>query len=286
MPKRERVYRAEGVVLRRFDLGEADRLTTIFTRHYGKLRLIAKGVRKPGSRKAGHLEPFTRVALMMARGREIDLITQAEAIDSYPQLRSDLYKLGHASYLVELLDRFTLEEGESNDPVYNLLVNSLTRLASTTSPPSGVILYFELRLLELLGYRPELFRCVECSREIRPEDQYFSAHQGGVVCPRCGRTHKDTRSITLPALKLMRHFQRSNFERAVAPRVSQQIQSEVEATMLSYITYLLERRLNTPGFIRRIRDFDGEDGVYQAESSKANIATSTAINEDLETTED
>lgn len=262
MPKRERVYRAEGVVLRRQDLGEADRLNTIYTRNFGKIRVVAKGVRKLHSRKAGHLEPFTRVTLMMARGRELDLITQAEALDTFPHLRSDLLKLSQASYLVELLDRFTVEEGEGNLALYNLLLNSFTRLASSSTRASGTILYFELRLLEILGYRPELFRCVGCGVEIRPESQFFSSHLGGALCPNCGRSKHNIRRISLPALKLMRHFQRSNFETAVSPKVASDVQNEVENTMQSYITYLLERHLNTPGFIRRIRDFEISDGEY------------------------
>jgi DNA repair protein RecO (recombination protein O) len=246
-------------------LGEADRLTTIYTRNFGKLRLVAKGVRKPRSRKAGHLEPFTRVTLMMARGRELDLITQAEAIETFPHLRSDLMKLGHASYLVELLDRFTVEEGEGNLTLYNLLLNSLDRLASTSTRPSGVILYFELRLLELLGFRPELFRCVEGGEEIKPEDQAFSAHRGGVVCPQCSRSKHNVRRISLSALKLMRHFQRSSYDDAVSPRVGMDVQIEVEEIMQMYITYLLERRLNVPGFIRRIRGIEISEEEYRGE---------------------
>jgi DNA repair protein RecO (recombination protein O) len=202
---------------------------------------------------------------MMARGRELDLITQAEAIETYPHLRSDLLKLGHASYLVELLDRFTVEEGEGNLTLYNLLLNSLNRLASGSTRPSGIILYFELRLLELLGYRPELFRCVECGEEIRPEDQFFSPHQGGVLCPQCSRSKHNVHRISLSALKLMRHFQRSSYENAVSPRVAVEIQNEVESIMQVYLTYLLERRLNAPGFIRRVRDFEVSDEGYRGE---------------------
>ncbi len=259
MPKRERVYKAEGVVLRRQDLGEADRLTTIYTKSLGKLRLVAKGVRKPRSRKAGHLEPFTRVALMMAKGRNLDLITQAEAIETFPDIRTDLMKLGHASYLIELLDRFTVEEGEGNLALYNLLLNSLNRLSIGSVGASGIILYFELRLLELLGYRPELSKCVGCGVEIQPQSQYFSSHGGGVLCPKCGRSKREARQISLPALKLLRHYQRSDFETAITPRVSEEVQLEIENTMQAYITYLLERRLNTPEFIRRLRSFGAPD---------------------------
>lgn len=253
---RERIYRAEGIVLRRQDLGEADRLTTIYTRNFGKLRVVAKGVRKTRSRKAGHLEPFTRVALMMAKGRELDIVTQAEAIETFPHLRSDLMKLSHASYLLELLDKFTVEGGDGNLALFNLLVNSLNRLATSSASPPKIILYFELRLLDLLGFRPELFHCVEGGEEVKPEDQYFSARQGGVVCPLCGRSKREVGDISLPALKVLRYVQRSNFDQAVAPQVGTQVLQEVEDLMQAYITYLLERRLNTPGFIKRVRRFD------------------------------
>lgn len=260
---RERVYRAEGVVLKRQDLGETDRLTDIYTKGLGKVRLVAKGVKKPGSRKAGHLEPFSRVALMIARGRELDIITQAEAIETYPSLRADLIMLGHASYLIELLDRFTVEEGEGNLRVYDLLVTSLDRLASSAARPSAVVLYFELRLLDLLGYRPELFHCVGCGTEIKPQDQYFSAHQGGVVCPRCAPSHHDTQKLSLATLKVLRHFQRSNFETAVSPRVGTAIEAQVEEVMQAYLTYILERRLNVPGFIKRVREMSPPDEGYK-----------------------
>jgi recombinational DNA repair protein (RecF pathway) len=95
MSGRERNYRAEAVVLRRRDLGEADRLLTVYSREHGKLQQVAKGARRPSSRKAGHLELFTRVQIQAARGRELDVITQAEALDLFSELRSDLTRPFH-----------------------------------------------------------------------------------------------------------------------------------------------------------------------------------------------
>jgi DNA repair protein RecO (recombination protein O) len=251
---RERIYRTEGVVLRRQDLGEADRLTTIYTRDYGKLRLVAKGVRKPRSRKAGHLEPFTRVSLLIARGRELDIITQAETIEDYSVLRNNLDDVGHASYIVELVDRFSVEEGEGNHAQYQLILKSFDRLTEDEYPPSSVILYFQMRLLDFVGYRPELFRCVGCGSEIRPEGQFFSSQQGGILCPNCGRGKQNNRSISLAGLKVLRHYQRNNFETASKPKVSRELFQEVEHLMEGYINYLIERQLNVPSFMRRIEN--------------------------------
>ena len=110
MPRPPRSFRAEAVVLKHSEFGEADRLLSLYTRQQGKLRAIAKGARKIRSRKAGHLEPFTRVSLLLARGRDMYIVTQAEAVDAYLPLREDLVSLGYASYVVELLDKFTYDE--------------------------------------------------------------------------------------------------------------------------------------------------------------------------------
>jgi DNA repair protein RecO (recombination protein O) len=250
MPSRERVYRTEAVVLRRQELGEADRLLTIYTPGHGKLRVVAKGVRRPRSRKAGHLELFSRGDLLLARGHDLDIVTQAEALDLFPGLRDDLVRLGHAAYAVEVLDCFAV--AEENRPLYRLLVETLRRL-SEGSEPAVVVRHFELRLLEHVGYRPELFLCVGCGREIRPENQFFSAREGGILCPQCGSERRDARPISLGALKVLRHFQRTPFAEVAGLRVSRAVQFELETLMEAYLTHVLERRLKTPAFLERVR---------------------------------
>lgn len=252
MARNSRVYRTEAIVLRRMDLGEADRLLTLYTLTEGKVRAIAKGVRRPGSRKAGHLEPFTRAQVLFARGRSLDIITQAEAIAQYPGLQADLETLGAAAYAVELLDRFTFDQGPQPG-LYRLLCDVLDRLSSG-SPADPLLRAYELRLLTLVGYRPELFQCLGCGAEILAEDQFFSAQKGGVLCPSCGRSDPVAARISLPALKVLRHYQRSSTEEALHPQVRQQVLREAEARLEEYITYLLERKLNAPAFIREVRD--------------------------------
>ena len=112
------------MVLRRVDFGEADRLLTLYSREYGKIKAIAKGARKPQSRKTGHVELFMRSRFFIAKGRNLDIITQAEVIDPYAALREDMVRTTYASYAVELLDRFTVEE-DKHVGIYDLLVNAL-----------------------------------------------------------------------------------------------------------------------------------------------------------------
>jgi DNA repair protein RecO (recombination protein O) len=216
----------------------------------GKIRAVAKGVRKPQSRKAGHLEPFSKVHLQMARGRELDIITQVDTLEPYPHIRENLDILVHAAYIVELIDRFTVEEGESR-PLFHLLENSLSALNGGDTP-ENVLRFFEVRLLELSGYRPQLFHCLECNREIKPEDQYFSIRGGGVVCPRCGTQNSTTWRLSLPALKVLRHYQRNPYHVAVRAKVSNRVHSELTSLMEAYLSYLLERKLNVPSFVREV----------------------------------
>jgi DNA repair protein RecO (recombination protein O) len=208
-------------------------------------------VRKVRSRKGGHLEPFTHSSLQLAVGRDWHLVTQAEAQEIFPNLREDLEMIGYASYAVELVDRFTLEE-EENAPIFTLLKNTFLRL-NRGDPPQLAIRYFEIRLLELLGYRPELQSCVVSGAEVQPQNQYFSAALGGVVSPEAVKDIPGAVPVSVRALKYLRHFQRSSYQDALRAKVPPEIMQELEILMQHYLTYILERGLNTPAFLRRLR---------------------------------
>ncbi len=252
MNKLPRSIRTEAIVLAHKDYGETDRLLRLYTLHLGKVQALAKGVRKITSRKAGHLEPFMRTHILLARGRTFYILTQAETLDAYLPLRNDLERLGQASYLVELLDRFTYEDGE-NASLYRLTQRALERL-SRGEVPALVLRYYELRLLDRLGFRPQLFECVLCGRKIEPEDQFFSVQHGGVVCP---RSHPPDSGILYPvsmnALRFLRHFQRSKYEDARRANPAPEVWREMETLMEYYLTSLLERSLNSPAFLRKVK---------------------------------
>jgi DNA repair protein RecO (recombination protein O) len=251
MPNSERTLKVEAVVLRHSDYGEADRLLTLFSREQGKLRAIAKGVRKVQSRKAGHLEPFTQVSLMLAQGHDLWIVTQAEAIETMLPLRDDLTRLSYAAYTVELLDRFTYEEGQ-NWQLYQLLLETLKRIGREENA-FVPIHYYEMRLLDLMGFRPMLFECAVCGKTIQAEDQYFSAERGGVLCPNCGLMANEVRPVSMDALRYLRHFQRSSYSEAKRAAPTGETRTEVETLLNYYLTYLLERSLNSPEFIRQIQ---------------------------------
>ena len=248
---RDRLYRSEAIVLRRRDFGEADRLLTLLTPNYGKIRAIAKGARKPQSRKTGHIEPFMRSKLLFARGRNLDLITQAELADAYRPLRKDLIRVTYANHVVELLDRFTAEN-DAHPALYNLLAEALTWLTETDDLLLAAR-YYELRLLGLVGFQPQLFHCVHCGAIIQPKDQHFSAELGGVLCPNCQSADRRAQPILLGALKLLRYLQTRPYNVVRVLRVRRPLHAQVETIMHTYLQHHLERRLESVGFLKRLR---------------------------------
>ena len=180
------------------------------------------------------------------------LITQADTVDAYLPLREDLILISQASYVLELLDRFTYEDESENPSTFRLLTETLARLASNNDPWL-VIRYYEMRLLDFLGFRPQLIHCVNCGRDIKAEDQFFSFSAGGVICPRCGQGLPNLHYISVDALKYLRHFQRSSYADAAKARSNPEVQKETETLMQAYFTHLLERELKTPGFLKKIR---------------------------------
>jgi DNA repair protein RecO (recombination protein O) len=247
-----RSFRAAAVVLRHADWGEADRLLTLYTREQGMVRAVAKGVRKMTSRKSGHLQPFTHITIQLAKGRDLLIVTQVETVNAFLSLHDDLEKTSYAAYVVELLLRFSYEEEGGNPTIFRLLTETLDRLEKEEDSWLA-IRYYEMRLLDAVGFRPHLFECANCGREILAEDQFFSFTAGGVICPRCGQGLPNLMKISIETLKYLRHFQRSSYRDASRARPTLDVQKEAEILMQGYFTYLLERELNTPGFIKRVK---------------------------------
>lgn len=250
MSAREHLYKSEAIVIKRMDLGEADKILTIFTPHFGKLRVVAKGVRKVSSRLAGHVELFTRSQMLLAKARNLDIVTQSETLDAYRPLHEDLDRVAHAYYAAELLDSLTADELESY-PVYKLMVEGFG-LLSGDPDPSRVLRWLELQMLGYLGYAPELAKCVECRNEITPTVNGFSPALGGVVCAACRRPGVG-RDLSVNALKMLRLMQRNPYNAVSRVRMDPDLQEELQAVLQSYLTYILERELRSTHFIKGLR---------------------------------
>jgi DNA repair protein RecO (recombination protein O) len=249
--RRVRVYTTEAIVLKRQNLGEADRIVTLYTPDEGKLRAVAKGVRRPASRLAGHLELFSLSLVQLARGRELDVLTQAETREAFRNVREDLGRTSQAYYALELVDRFTPDRLEHR-AVFHLLRELLEALDAPAPSPLALH-YFTLHVLAALGYRPQLTQCVLCRAEIAPGPNYFSQPLGGVACVACGPSEPTAQSIPVNVLKTLRYLQRTPTLASVRVAVAPDVLGGVEAVLRAYTESLIERRLHTGEFLDRLR---------------------------------
>lgn len=204
------LYKTTGLVIKRTNLGEADRIITLITKDYGKLRAIARGVRKINSKQAGHLEIFSITQLMLAKGKNLDVITSARLKLYFDNILDNYQKLSLAYLFIEMIDKLTVEENPQSQ-LYRLIVGAL-RYLNKNSATSLLELYFKLKLIDTLGYRPELKNCVICHKKIEHKQiYYFNCEHGGVVHGDC----KDQGDLTTSwaEVKLWEHiFQASSIK--------------------------------------------------------------------------
>ncbi len=252
MSPRPRVYKTEGIVLRTMDLGEADRVLTVLTPRLGKLRLIAKGVRRQRSRIGGALQPFSDVQLVLAVGRTFDVVTSSSLEDPHLGLRNDLHSTAAAWYVVELADRFCEGAAESHQ-AFRLLAQALSALDAGPDVAREVVArWFELALLDAMGFRPELAQCLECGGRIEPEGNAYSPVGGGILCPACTHGSHGARPISSDALKVLRHLQRSPLVGVLRLRLSRPVHREVERLLHATVSAVLERELRSRDFLEEV----------------------------------
>ncbi|MCS6801366.1 MAG: DNA repair protein RecO [Chloroflexota bacterium] len=251
-----RTYRTEGVVLRYYNFGEADRILSLITPDHGKLRVLAKGVRRPGSKLSGHLDLFCRSQLLIAKGQTLDVIAGASTISSYLQVRQDLWRTSCAFYLLELTDRLS-EERLENRPLYDLLVECLAALERARRP-EVLLRYFDLHALDRSGFRPELRRCLVCRREIEPQVNRFGPQ--GVTCPDCP-ADMTSWPISVDALKVLRFLQANPLNAALRFAPSPRVLGEVEGQLRRAITAILEREMKSTEFLSLVRSQTAESKI-------------------------
>lgn len=249
---RPRTYKTRAIVLAHFDLGEADRIITLLTPEEGKIRAVAKGVRRPKSRIGGSVEPFAELDLVLARGRNLDVVTQVSVAHAWLRLRDRLESTATAWYLGEISDRAVEERGGAH-PVYGLLRRSC-QLLDDGMAPQRVARWFEMGLADAMGVRPELDRCVECHRVLEESDRFrWVPALGGVLCGDHPPPPAESLSLSLDGLKLLRAYRRFDVEALAALRVPSTVETEVESVMRRYTRFTLEREARSLAFMDEVR---------------------------------
>ncbi len=249
---RPRNYETEAVIIKKVKLGEADRILTLYTPALGKIQGVARGVRRPKSKLAGHLELLTYSQVSFARGRNLDVIIGSQTIESFLPLKSDLTLTSCALYLAELVEQFTVEHVE-NQPLFVLLLATMHQLAQGGGRELA-LRHFELHLLDLSGYRPELMECAACHESLKPVANYFSPQSGGALCPACRVNQPFTYPMSLNALKVLRWLQASELGAVAKLKVDGALARELEMLLRAYLKCLLERDLKSTAWLDSLRE--------------------------------
>ena len=256
-----RNYQTEAIIIKKTKLREADRILALYTPHLGKIQGVAKGVRRPRSKMAGHLELLTHSQLSLARGRNLDTITGSQTINSFLPLKSDLELASQALYATELVDKFTAENVE-NHPLFQLLLETLHNLCQG-SKSELTLRYFELHLLHKVGYRPQLHHCVSCRSALKPVTNSFSPSAGGVVCPSCTQKQGLTYPLSVNALKVLRFLQNNDYDTSGRLKLNQELSQELEQVIRIYINYLLEGEVKSVAWRDSLRGQKEQTALLQ-----------------------
>jgi DNA repair protein RecO (recombination protein O) len=247
-----RTYRAEAIVLKTNDFAEADRILVLFTRHFGKVRVVAKGIRRATSRMAGHAEPLTHATYQLARGRELDVLTGAEARAVYREMRDDLALIAAGWYVAELVDRFTADRVPSA-PLFDLLETALRSLDAGTTA-SVVCRWFDLHLLDRSGFRPELGVCTQCRTALAEETNAWEPAAGGAICASCATRLSLVAPLSVRALKSLRFLLVSDLDTAARLRLDATLTHELDRHLRAFLRYVIDRDIATARLIDELRD--------------------------------
>jgi DNA repair protein RecO (recombination protein O) len=246
------MYQTQAIVLSRFELGEADRVLTLLTPHDGKIKAIAKGVRRPKSRIGGAVEPFAELHLVLVRARTFDVITQASVGEAWLNLRDRLESAATAWYIGELAER-AVEERAGAYPVYALLRRAF-QLLDDGMAPGRVARWYEFGLADALGMRPEVERCVECDRPLEEHEAFrWVPALGGVLCERHSSPPSEQSPLSLAALKVLKAYRRLDIEAIAGLRLPVAVELEAENALRRFIRHILERDPRSLAFLDEVR---------------------------------
>ncbi|OGD65810.1 DNA repair protein RecO [Candidatus Berkelbacteria bacterium RIFCSPHIGHO2_12_FULL_36_9] len=253
-------YKTKAFIIKRQNFGEADRIISLFSRDYGKIKVIAKGVRKPLSKLGGHLELFYFCDFVLTEGKNLETVCGAQIIECFSDFRKNLYATHHAYYLAELIDKLVHENYESKE-IFDLFYKSIALLNqyADTFEVNGskhlgggnlLLRYFELQLLSQLGHRPEVEHCVKCHGKLIPEGIFWSNELGGALCEDCRQYSEVFLGISSDVVKLMRLFLSSDISAVRKLNLHKKLEKELENVIEGFLRYVSEKEFNTKKYVR------------------------------------
>jgi len=245
-------YRSRAIIIKTMDFRETDKLVTMFSEKEGKLKAVAKGIKKPKSSLRACVQPFCHSSLFFSAGRGLDLITQGKLLDFYGDVREDMSRTLYAVYMMELLDK-TLMDRVALPGLYATTL-SVLRYLNEISLNLLIIRFFEMNLLINLGYSPVLNKCVLCNKK-HGSLQIFSLAEGGVVCNDCAGQLDKKFLLSGESLALLRLLVTGNIKTISRVKTSDATLKQLENFLEKYLEYYLERKFNMKNIIRKLKKF-------------------------------
>jgi len=248
-------YKAQAINLKSYNLGESDKIMVMYSRDHGLIRCVAKGVKKSSSSLGGRMQLIVANNLLLAKGRNLDIVCQAEVIESFSSIRSDMTKLIYSFYCAELINNFGLENDTNSKIIYDLSFEALKNISifSSLEEILWTIIRFKLRLMEAVGYAIELNQCVKCNDTEHNYGTYhfFCPESGGVICSKCDEKANNTLSIDKRHLNVFKDAQIYDFP---------EDNSNFDKTLLyscfnilkEYVSTKSDKKLKTPEMIETL----------------------------------
>lgn len=242
------IHKTEAIVIKTFDFRETSIIAEFFTRDFGRLKGILKGIRTDHKKFGSTLEPFSynEIVFYQSRNSEIHLVSQCDLRDNFLNVRADLKKIHLASFLVELVSALLALE-DKNEEVFDIMLSSLNDLSGTMDPEK-IINIAQIKLLRLSGFKPHFDSCVLCDNEIGGEAK-FSSRFGGLLCPKCAYRDSNIHSVLKGTIASIKHIEESEWPDTLRLSLSSPIKSELRNMLDRFLTFHLEKRLKTVRFL-------------------------------------
>lgn len=241
------LLKTEGIILKTFDFRTSSIIATVYTRNFGKIQGLFKGIRKDYKKFSSPLEPYSLNEIILYHGRsDLHLVSYCDLLDNFTQIRQSIEKMVCASYLAELVDKIMPAE-DKNIEVFDLLLESLHKVSSSDGH-TKIIPVFQIKLLSLSGFKPHLDSCVSCGSSINHESYFSNAH-GGLLCKTCRTKDRLATSVLRGTVASLIHIEKSDWQRSLRLGLSLKINQELKHILNTFLEFHLSCSLKTQRFL-------------------------------------
>lgn len=245
------IHKTEAIVLKRFDFRETSLIVHFYTRDFGRINGVLKGIRKEPAKFASTLQPFSHneIVFYKKNNTSLHLVSQCDVRDNFDATRQNMIKIGSASIIIELLS-VLMQEEDKNEDIFDLALTCLKEL-SLNNNPEKIITIFKIKALALSGFKPNFDSCVSCGSKIL-EQTKFSLSLGGLLCLRCQRKDVQSRSIFRGTIASILHIQKNDFKINLNLGMNPQIKKELETILNAFLNFHLEKELKSQRVLNKL----------------------------------